>query len=52
MKQAHANTFVTLTELVTWPPFVSVLKGIKFLFPACKKGLATTCKKSKKSAKI
>ncbi len=26
------------------PPFVSALKGIKFLFAACQKGLATICK--------
>jgi hypothetical protein len=31
MKQAHANTYVTLSERVTCPPIVSALKGIKLL---------------------
>jgi hypothetical protein len=26
------------------PPFVPALKGIKFLFATCKKGLDTACK--------
>jgi hypothetical protein len=29
------------------PPFIPALKGIKFLFAACKKGLDTACKMEK-----
>ncbi len=46
-----ASTYVTFFETATWHPFVSALKGIKFLFAACKKGLPKM-QKNKKHAKI
>ncbi len=42
--QAHTNNEITLFEIGYMSPFVSVIIGIKFLFAACKKRLATACK--------